>query len=52
MIWFFPILRATVGRWEYQRLQGFIRGLVKNRIEVRFFWGIDLSGRRGRIMIG
>lgn len=34
MVWLFPIFKATVGRWEYQKFQGFVRGLVQRRIEV------------------
>lgn len=35
MVWLFPIFKATVGRWEYQKCQRFIRSLVQKRIEVR-----------------
>lgn len=35
MVWLFPIFKATVGRWEYQKFQRFIRSLVQKRIEVR-----------------
>lgn len=34
MVWLFPIFKATVGRWEYQRFQRFVRALVQRRIEV------------------
>ncbi|CAN8099361.1 unnamed protein product [Discula destructiva] len=33
VIWLFPIFKATVGYWEYQKFQRFIRPLVKYRAE-------------------
>lgn len=33
MIWLFPIFKATLGRWEYNRFQRFIRGLIQKRMK-------------------
>ncbi|KAF3769021.1 cytochrome P450 [Cryphonectria parasitica EP155] len=38
MTWLFPIFKATLGRWEYQKFQRFVKGVNEPAVPDVFHW--------------